>query len=120
MQIKTTMRYYTRTRMCKTVSIKVKMFVAQSCLPLCNPMNCSPPGSFVQGLLLARMLEWVAIFFSRGRSRENCESRIFLTQGLNQGLLYCRQILYHLSHWGCPCIGKCGALTSGPPGKSHP
>ena len=33
---------------------------------LCNPMDCSPPGSSVHGILQARMLEWVAILFFRG------------------------------------------------------
>ena len=41
--------------------------VAQSCLTLCNPMNCSPPGS--SGIFQARILEWVAIYFSRGSSQ---------------------------------------------------
>ena len=36
---------------------KVKVLVAQSCPTLCNPMNCSPPGSFVHGILQARILE---------------------------------------------------------------
>ena len=40
--------------------------VTQSCLSLCNPMNCSPPGSSVHGILQARILEWAAISFSRG------------------------------------------------------
>ena len=73
---------------------KVKGLVAQSCPTLCNPMGCSWPGSSVHGILQARILEWVAVSFSRGN---------FLTQGSNLGLLHYRQILYHLSH----------------PGKSH-
>ena len=40
----------------------------QSCLTLCNPMDCSLPGSPVHGILQARILEWVAISFSRGSS----------------------------------------------------
>ena len=40
----------------------------QSCLTLCDPMGCSPPGSFVHGILQARILEWVAIPSSRGSS----------------------------------------------------
>ena len=40
----------------------------QSCLTLCKPMDCSPPGSCVHGTLQARILEWVAISFSRGYS----------------------------------------------------
>ena len=39
--------------------------VAQSCTTLCNPIDCSPPGSSVHGILQARILEWVAIPSSR-------------------------------------------------------
>ena len=45
------------------------VLVAQSCLTLCDPMDCSPPGSSVHGISQARILEWVAISFSRGSSR---------------------------------------------------
>ena len=45
---------------------KVKLTVVQSCLTLCDPMDCSPPGSSVHGISQARILEWVAISFSRG------------------------------------------------------
>ena len=38
---------------------------AQSCLTLCVPMDCSPPGSSVHGTFQARILEWVAISYSR-------------------------------------------------------
>ena len=58
--------------------------VAQSCLTLCNPMDYT-----VHEILQARVLEWVAIPFSRG---------ISLTQGLNPGLPHCRWILYQLNH----------------------
>ena len=54
---------------------------------LCDPMDCIPPGSSVHGFLHARILEWVAILFSRG---------IFPTQGLNPGVLHCRQIFSFL------------------------
>ena len=43
--------------------------VTQSCPTLCDPMDCSPLGSSVRGVLQARMLEWVAISFSRESSR---------------------------------------------------
>ena len=43
--------------------------VAQSCLTLCDPVDCSPPGSFVHGISQTRTLEWVTISFSRGHSR---------------------------------------------------
>ena len=43
--------------------------VAQLCLTLCDPMDCSLSGSSVHGILQARILEWVAISLSRGASR---------------------------------------------------
>ena len=58
--------------------------VAQSCPTLCDPVDRSPPGSLVHGILQARILEWVAISFSKG---------IFPTQGSNPGLQHCRQTL---------------------------
>ena len=45
------------------------MLVAQSCPTLCDPMDCSPPGFSVYGISQARILEWVAISFSRGSSQ---------------------------------------------------
>ena len=54
-------------------------------------MDCNLRGSSVHGMLQAKILEWVAVSYSRG---------IFLTQGSNLGLLHWRQILYHLSHQG--------------------
>ena len=41
----------------------------QSCLTFCDPMNCNPPGSSVHGILQARILEWVAMLFSRVSSQ---------------------------------------------------
>ena len=73
----------------------VLCFVAQSCPTLCDPTDCSPPGSSVHGILQARTLEWVATPSSRG---------ICPIQELNRGLLHCRQILYCLSHQGSPRI----------------
>ena len=43
--------------------------VAQSCLTLCDYMECSPPGFSAHGIILARKLEWVAIFSFRGSSQ---------------------------------------------------
>ena len=45
------------------------MLVAQSCLTLCDSIDCSSPGFSVHGILQARILEWVAILFSRGSSQ---------------------------------------------------
>ena len=43
--------------------------VAQSCLTFCNPMDCSPLGCSIHGIFYTRVLEWVAISFSRGSSQ---------------------------------------------------
>ena len=42
----------------------MKVLVTQLCLTLYNPTDCSPPGTSIHGILQARILEWVAIFFS--------------------------------------------------------
>ena len=49
--------------------------VDQSCPTLCHPVDCSPPGSSVHGILQARILEWAAIHFSRGSSNPGIEPR---------------------------------------------
>ena len=64
------------------------------CLTLCHPMDCSLPGSSIHGIFQARILEWVAISFSR----ESSES------GIKPGAPHCGQTLYHLSHQGIPWI----------------
>ena len=52
-----------------------KPLVIQWCPTLCNPINCSPPGSSVPEILEARILEWVAFPFSRGSSQPRIEHR---------------------------------------------
>ena len=54
------------------------MLVTQSCPTLCNPVDCSPPGSSVHGILQARILQWVAISFSRGSSQPRDQTQISL------------------------------------------
>ena len=71
------------------------VLVAQSCLTLCDPVDCSPPGSSVHGILQARILEWVALSSSRGSSWPRDQICISC-------LLHCRWMLYLLSHWGSP------------------
>ena len=53
---------------CVYVCVCVCVLVAQSCVTLCDPMGCSPTGSSVHGILQVRIVEWVAIPFSRGSS----------------------------------------------------
>ena len=56
------------------MKVKSESEVAQSCLTLSNPKDCSPPGSSIHGILQARVLEWVAMPFSRGSSQLGTES----------------------------------------------
>ena len=59
------------------VENKVKVLVAQSCLTLCDPRDCNP----LHGILQARILEWVAIYFSRGSSRPRDQTGVSCTAG---------------------------------------
>ena len=69
--------------------------VTKSCLTLCEPMNCSLPGSSVHGNSPGKNTGVGCHAFLQG---------IFLTQGSNLGLMHCRKILYHLSHQSYPEI----------------
>ena len=74
--------------------VKVKCGHAKSlqlCPVLCDPMDCSPPSSSVQGDSPGKNTGVGCHAFLQG---------IFPTQGLNPGLLHCMQVLYHLSHQG--------------------
>ena len=63
----------------------LKMLAAQLCLTLCDSMDCSPPAFSVQGILQARIVEWVAILFSRvscqssDRTQVSCIAGRFFT-----------------------------------------
>ena len=67
----------------------VLCLVRQSCLTLCGPMNCSPPGSSVHGDSLGKHIGGGCHALLRGN---------FTTQGLNLGLPHCRQVFYCLTH----------------------
>ena len=73
----------------------VLSLVAPSCPTLHDPMDCSPPGSFVHEDSPGK---------NTGVGCHALLQEIFLTQGSNSGLPHCRQILYHLSHQGSPRI----------------
>ena len=73
----------------------VLYLVTQLCPTLCDPMDCSPPGSFVHGDSPGK---------NTGVGCHALLQGIFPTQGLNPGLLHCGQLLYHLSHKGSPRI----------------
>ena len=54
--------------------------VIQSCPILCNPVDCSPPNSSVHGILQARLLEWVAMPFSRESSQPRDRTQVSALQ----------------------------------------
>ena len=72
-----------------TISTYVHAKLLRLCLTLCNPMDCSPSGPSVHGILQARILELVAISFSRGSSQPRDQTCISLYPAFG------RQVLYH-------------------------
>ena len=80
----------------------VKVLVAQLCLIRCDPMDCSPPGSSVGGILQARILEWVVIPFSGGSSRPGdgtwvcCIVGRFFTVWATRGAPFCPRSLINM------------------------
>ena len=58
------------------IFLNVLVLVAQLGLTLCNPMDCSLPGSYVHGILQARILEWVAVPFSRGSFQPRDQTQV--------------------------------------------
>ena len=123
--------HYFKCPSCTCVCVRL---VNQSCLTLQDPVDGSPPGSSVHGILQVRVPEWVAFPSPEDLPNPGIEPRspalqadslpaepqgtpkntgvgslsllqqIFPTQELNWGLLHCRWILYHLSHQGSPSI----------------
>ena len=63
------------------VHTDMKVLVAQECLTLSDPMDYSPPGSSVLGILQARILEWVAMAFPRGSSRPRDQTQVSCIAG---------------------------------------
>ena len=78
---------------CLTLCCRV---LAQSCLTLGDPIDCSPPGSSLHGILQARILKWVAISYSRGSSQSRDQTHVY----------YC------LLHWQ---VGSLPLVPSGKP-----
>ena len=67
----------------------------QSCLTLCDPMDCSLPGSSVHGILQARILEWVAMSFSRGSLQPRNRAQVsLLPEPWGQGKMYGKMSMY--------------------------
>ena len=72
----------------------------QSCLTLCNPVDCSPPGSSVHEILQVKILDWVAMPSSRESSQPRDWTHVSYVSCIG------RQVLYHQSHLGSPERGS--------------
>ena len=92
--------------MCAGKKWKLEVLVTQSCLTLCNLMNCSLPGSSVYGILQARILEWIP--FSRGSSRPRSNYTLNSES---------RDICYMYTHL---TLQQCGVRGADPPCSQKP
>ena len=99
---------FTKLHLILSYKVKMKMLVAQSCSTLCDSVDCSPPGSSVHGIFQARVLEWVAISFSRGSSWPRDGTRVFCRAGKFFTLNHQRspEILFMLQG-PCGCFETC-------------
>ena len=69
--------------------------VTQLCLTLCNPMDSSPPGSSVHGILPARILKWVTMPFSRGSSQPGNQTHVSCVSCIADGFFtHCAIVLF--------------------------
>ena len=95
--------------------MKFRRLVTQSCLTLCNPMDYRPPGSSVHDILQARVLEWVAVSFSRGSSHPrdqtwvSCIAGRFFTN-------WATTAATAKSLQSCPSL--CDPINGSPPGSA--
>ena len=88
----------------------------QLCTTLCGPMDCSPPGSSVHGILQARILEWAAMPSSRGSSWPRVGTHVCYVSCIDMWVLY---------HWATcvcsvakPCPTLCDPVDCSLPGSS--
>ena len=80
----------------------VKVKVTQSCPTLCHTMDCSLPGSTVHGILQARILEWVAVPFSRGSPQAMDQIQVSCVAG---------RYFYHLVKCPYPAVSRWAFLV---------
>ena len=84
------------------LAVHMCVLVAQSCRTVCGPMDYSPPGSSVHGILQTRILEWVAVSFSRGSSQPRDWTRVSCIAG--------RFFFFFFTLWAtrkAPCLALC-------------
>ena len=100
------------------VCVCVCVWVTQSCPTLCDPMDHSPPGSSVLGILQARILEWVAMSFSRGSSQPrdwswalHIAGRLFTIWAAREALSNCWECYLEIFHYLAALSLSCGTWT---------
>ena len=93
----------------------------QPCPTLCHPMDCSPAGSSVHGILQVRILEWVATPTCRGYSQHRDGTRIFFCSYIAGGFFTTEppgKPRYCIFVQSCPIL--CDPMDWSPPGSSSP
>ena len=101
--------------------IHLKVLVTQSCLTVCDPVDCSPPGSSVHGIFQAKILEWVAIPFSMVSSQPRDQTLLSYTGSRFFTIWATREALYPptaKSLQSCPTL--CDPIDGSPPGFPVP
>ena len=97
---------HTHTHTCVCVCVCVfrkESEVVQSCPTLCNCMDCSLPGYSIHGIFQAKVLEWVAISFSRGSSWTRDWTQVFHIAGRRFTIWATREVPY-ICVYICVCI----------------
>ena len=75
------------------ITIRLSFMHVQSCLTLCDPVDCSPPGSSLHGIFQARILEQVVISYSKGPFQPRDQIHVSCISCID------RQILFHRTTW---------------------
>ena len=86
------LQFQQKERLLRGLGMWCNCLVTKPCSTLCDPVDCSTPGSSVHGISQARILQWFAISFSRGSSQPRDGTCVSYIAGT---FLRCRRILYH-------------------------
>ena len=84
--------------MVDTTGIVLVQVQSLSHVQLCGPMDCSLPDSSIHGIFQARILEQVAISYSRGSSQSRDQTHVFWVSSID------KQMLYHCATWEAPLL----------------
>ena len=114
------LNYRVSSRVPMLYSEWVSEWSRSSCQTLCDPMDCSLPGSSLHGILLARVLEWVAISFSTGSSQPRVQTRVSCIPGRRFNLWATRRslliIFFILLLFTQSCPTLCNPMDCSMPG----